>query len=265
MFTLYHFVWLGISVPVIVTALMLLLKYRPPMKKVLSVACICCIFSELFKIFGVLQMVPDQSGQSMHLYLEMQNLPLHLCSLQIIAIYCARFMKEGKARDALLGFMYPTCTAGAFFALLLPSIFDKSTTAMDAFVSTHPYEYFLYHSMLIVLGLYIFLSKQVDLQPRHCLTTFGMLGATALFSIYTNSMFSHAVYTNGDLVSVEYTPNFFFVFETPIGIELTEMWHWYVYLAILLTLASLLIVGFYIPVFRRAKKARAEDKVLVTA
>lgn len=263
MFTLYHFVWLSISIPVIVLALVWLLKNRPPLKKVLSVACVCCIFSELAKIFGVLQMVPDQSGD-MHLYLEMQNLPLHLCSLQIIAIYCARFMKEGKARDALLGFMYPTCTAGAFFALLLPSIFDETTTAMDAFVSTHPYEYFLYHSMLIVLGLYIFLSKQVDLQPRHCLTTFGMLGAVSLFSIYTNSMFSHAIYEGGTLVSVEYTPNFFFVFDTPIGIKLTQMWHWYLYLAILLTLASLLIVGFYIPVFRRAKQAKAEEKVPVT-
>ncbi len=265
MFTLYHFVWLGISVPVIILALLFLLKYRPPLKNVLSVACICCIFSELAKIFGVLQMVPDQSGQSMHLYLQMQNLPLHLCSLQIIAIYCARFMKEGKARDTLLGFMYPTCVAGAFFALLLPSIFDASSTAADAFLSTHPYEYFLYHSMLIVLGLYIFLSKQANLQPRHCLTTFGMLGALALFSIYTNSIFSHAVYENGELVSVEYTPNFFFVFETPIGIELTEMWHWYLYLAILLGLASLLIVCFYIPVFRRAKKAKCEEIELINA
>jgi len=178
--------------------------------------------------------------------------------LQIISIYCARFMKEGKARDVLLGFMYPTCVAGAFFALLLPSIFDAETTAFDAFLDGHPYEYFLFHSMLIILGLYIFLSKQVDLKPRHCLTTFGMLAAVAFISIYTNSMFSYAVYKGGELTSVEYTPNFFFVFETPIDIPLTEMWHWYVYLAILLTLASALIVGFYIPVFRRAKEQEQE-------
>ena len=262
MFTLYHFIWLAISTAAIVIALSWLVKHKPPIKSVLTVACIGCICSELLKIFSVIQMVPDASGETMHLYVELQNLPLHLCSLQIISIYCARFMKEGKARDVLLGFMYPTCVAGAFFALLLPSIFDADTTAREAFLDGHPYEYFLYHSMLIILGLYIFLSKQVDLKPRHCLTTFGMLAAVAFFSIYTNSMFSHAVYKSDELVSVEYTPNFFFVFDTPIGIKLTEMWHWYVYLAILLTLASLLIVGFYVPVFRRAKRAKTEEIVV---
>lgn len=264
MFTLYHFIWLAISIAVIVTALTWLQRHKPSLKSVLTVACIACVCSELTKVFSVLQMVPDASGTEMHLYVELQNLPLHLCSLQIICIYCARFMKEGKARDVLLGFMYPTCVAGAFFALLLPSIFDETTTALDAFVNGHPYEYFLYHSMLIVLGLYIFLSKQVDLKPRHCLTTFGMLAALAFFSIYTNSIFSHAVYEGGELVSVEYTPNFFFVFETPIGIKLTEMWHWYAYLAIILTLASALIVGFYIPVFRRAKK-KMQEKIETVA
>lgn len=255
MFSLYHFIWLAVCACLITGSLTWLLKNRPPLKNVLTVACVCCILSELTKIFSVIQMVPDATGQKMHLYIEMQNLPLHLCSLQIITIYVVRFMKEGKARDTILGFMYPTCVAGAFFALLLPSIFSDGATAADAFLDPHAYEYFLFHSVLIILGLYIFLSKQVDLRPKHCLSTIGLLAGIAFVSIYTNSMFSVPVYRGDELVSVEYTPNFFFIFETPIGIKLTEMWHWYVYLAIIVSLALLLITAFYIPVFIRAKKS----------
>lgn len=254
MFSLYHLIWAAICAVLIVGTLIFLLKNRIPLKTVLTVACVGCLISECIKIFSVIEMVPDAAGETMHLYIKMQNLPLHLCSLQLITIYAVRFLKEGKLRDVILGFMYPTCTAGAFFALLLPSVFDENVTAAEAFLDAHMYEYFPFHAMLIALGLYIFLSGQVDLRPRHCVSTLGMLLGIAFISIYTNSMFSAPVYSGGELVSVEYTPNFFFIFETPIGIALTEMWHWYVYLAILVTLAVLLIVGFYVPVFIRAKK-----------
>lgn len=261
MFSVYHIIWMGISAVLITGALIWLQKYHPPLKNLLTVCCILSVISELIKMFSMVKMVPSSDGSVMNLYIENQHLPLHLCSLQIILIFYARFAKEGKAKTAILGFMYPTCVAGAFFAILLPSILNGTIPVERAF--THPlaYQYFLYHCMLIVLGMYILLSKQVRLQPKHCLTTLGALGFAAVMSFYTNSMFADVTYVNGELVSVDYVPNFFFVFETPVGIALTELWQWYCYLAIIVSLAVVLITTFYIPVFVRAKREKLEERI----
>lgn len=254
MFTVYHFIWLGICLVLCVGALRCLMRRRPPLKRVLSLACVLAILSELTKTFSVLEMVPSGDGSAMHLYLEMQHLPLHLCSIQILFIFYARFAKDSAAKETLLAFMYPSCTLGAFFALLLPSIFSTSIEVTQAF--THPlaYQFFLYHAMLVVLGLYIALSREVDIRPKHYLSSLGILAALAFFAIYFNSMFAVPHYVNGELVSVDYSTNFFFTQRTPIGIELTEKWHWFAYLGIIAALAAALMALFYLPYFRRARK-----------
>lgn len=119
------------------------------------------------------------------------------------------------------------------------------------------YQYFLYHSLLIILGLYILLSRQVDLRPRHYLTTLACLGVAAFGSLYLNAMFASPIYEDDKLVSVDYVPNFFFTNQPPISaIKLTELWHWYLYLAVIAALAVALIALFYLPVFLRARKAK---------
>ncbi len=257
MFTVNHIIWMIISFLAVAASIILLKKYNPPIKKVLSIACVGAVASELVKTFSVVQMVPSSDGSTMHLYIESQHLPLHLCSIQLILIFIARFGKESRFKDALLAFMYPTCIVGAFFAILLPSIFPTTVDPQKAFVDPHAYQYFLYHAMLIILGAYIVLSRQVNLRPKHYFTTLGGLLGMAFISFYLNSIFASPTYVNGELISVDYGANFFFTFETPIGIELTQLWHWYIYLGVLITLVMLFLTIFYIPVFRAAKKAKA--------
>lgn len=262
MFTINHLIWSVISVAVIVTALVLCKKYKLSLKTVLTIACIVSAASELIKLFSSIELVPSASGERFYPYIKMQHLPLHLCSLQIIFILYARFAKDGKKKEILYAFMYPSCVLGAFFALLLPSIFtgaSPSVPVAEAFTRPLAYQFFLFHSMLIVLGLYIPLSGEVKLSTKHYFTTLAFLGVTALLSLYVNSMFAQPVYQDSVLVSVEYIPNFFFTRETPIGIKLTELWHWYVYIAILLALAVTLIAAFYIPYFVRDYKAKKSN------
>jgi len=256
MFTLNHFIWMGICAVLCIGFMIFLQKTKPGLEKVLSVCCGVGVISELIKTFSMMQMVPSADGTRMYLYIEMSHMPLHLCSLQIITIFYARFARESKFKTALLAFMYPSCVLGAFFALLLPSIFSTSISIDQAFIHPLAYQFFLYHSMLIVLGLYILTSGKVDIQPRHYGTSLLFLAVLAFVSIYLNSMFAVPVYNSQDLASVEYSPNFFFTYRTPIGIKLTEMWHWYVYLAIIAALAVVLVALFYIPVFVRAKKEK---------
>ncbi len=266
MFTLYHLAWGIISLVVISVCLFLLKKYKPELNKVLNIACVGCVISELIKTFSVIKIVPSSDGTLFYPYIENGHMPLHLCSLQILIIFYVRFTNNEKMRQMFLGFMYPTCTLGAFFALLLPSIFGADVMPNQAFIKPLAYQFFLYHSMLIILGLYIPQCKEVKLKSKNYVSTITILAIISFLSFYINSALASANYVNEELVSVDYMPNFFFTFLTPIDIPLKEVWHWYIYIAILLVLAIGLIALFYLPVFIRERKERnqTEEKVLVT-
>ena len=254
MFTVYHFVWLGVCGALGAGALAFLLKRRPPLLAVLSAACAGCVASELVKTFSVIKLVPSADGSGLLPYLEMQHLPLHLCSIQILLIFFVRFAKPGRARHALLAFMYPTCLIGAALALAMPSIFSTSIRPDQAF--THPlaWQFFLYHTMLVVLGAYICLCGEVPLRPWHYLSTLGLLGLLAFCSLYLNSIFAAPVYKNGVLQSVEYTTNFFFTYQPPLPIDLDEPWKWGAYIAVICLLAAALVALCYLPVFLNARR-----------
>ena len=260
MFTVYHFVWLAVCAAVIAGALVFLQKRRPPLKSVLSVCCVLCVASELVKDLSVIRMVPSADGSMLLPYMEMQHLPFHLCSIQILLIFFTRFARPGRARTTVLAFMYPTALIGAALALAMPSIFSTSIEASQAF--THPlaYQFFLYHSMLVVLGAYIPLCGEVQLRPRHYFSTLGLLGAMAMASLYLNSMFAAATYEDGTLISVEYATNFFFTYAPPLPIPLSSVGQWMVYLAVICLLAVALIGLCYLPVFLKARRKAAAGR-----
>ena len=256
MFTTNHFIWLAICIIIEIGAVAWLYRHRPSLKSVLSFACIGAVLSEVIKTFSVMQIVPSTDGTTMHMYMEVGHLPFHLCSIQIISIFLARFAKESEWKESLLAFMYPTCSAGAFLALMMPTIFSKSIDISQAF--THPlaYQYFLYHTMLIMLGIYIPMSKEVNIKPKHFFSSLGILSLLAFLSIYLNSMFAVPTYVDGELVSVDYTTNFFFTYETPIGIPLTEKWQWFLYLGIIVGVAVVMLFLFYLPYMVNGKKKK---------
>ena len=254
MFTVYHLIWLFISAAVLAAGLGYVLKKRPRLRSVLTALCLVCVASELMKVFSSIEMVPSADGSTCYPYLELVHVPLHLCSMQIVFIFYVRFTKNTGRRTALLAFVYPTCLAGALLALLMPSIFGGSVDAQEAFGRALPYQYFLYHCALIVLGAYIPLCGEVDIRPRHWLSTMGMLAVFAFASIYFNSIFADATYENGALVSVDYVTNFLFTYEPPFDLGITEKWQWMLYLGAIGVLAAAFVAALYIPVFRRARR-----------
>lgn len=251
MFSIYHIIWLVICVAVMIAAIIYFKKQRPQLKDVLTVACIVSIASELIKVFSTIQMVPSSDGTMMYPYLEVQHLPLHLCSLQILVIFYVRFSNNDKLRDKLLAFMYPTCIVGAVLALMMTSIFNATIEVTQAF--THPlaYQYFLFHTMLLLLGIYIPMSGEVELDWKHYRSTMAILAVLGFLSIYINSLLAKATYVSGVLQSVDYTPNFFFTYKFPIGIVFTEIWHWYVYIAVIAVAAAAVIGLMYLPFCRK--------------
>ena len=246
MFSVQHFIWLLLCAVIIVGTCLLLKKYKPSLTKVL-IGCFCvAAASQLFIILSEIELVPSQDGEKLRLFLPYSSLPLHMCSIQIFLIGIAIFLKNQSIRETLLAFMYATGAGGAFMAIIVATIFN-SVTPEKSFTYPRAYEYFLYHSMLIVMGAYICMSGEVKFRPKHMLTTFlGLLGL-AWSSIHMNSILSVPHYENGNLISVDYNTNFFFTFEPPIDIAITEKWHWYIYLLILLGLVLVFEAILFIP------------------
>ena len=92
MYTLNHFIWIGICALVITLSIILLRKYKPGLKCVLTIACVVSVISELVKTFSLMKLVPSADGSMFYPYIELKNVPFHLCSIQIILIFMTRFM-----------------------------------------------------------------------------------------------------------------------------------------------------------------------------
>ena len=259
MFSIEHFIWLGICAVLIAATLLFLHKKKPPLAKVLDVACVLCVISELVVVGTLIKVVPSSNGSETFMYLPLSSLPLHLCSIQTIFVFAARYMTDNKKRETLLAFMYVTCIAGAGVALIVSSLFN-SVDPSEAFTHPRAYQYHLFHSLLVIIGAYIAMSGEVRFKKKHILTSLAGLGLLGWASIYINSICSHPIYKNEKLQSIEYGTNYFFTFETPIGIEMTEKWHWFLYLFILLCIIVVLELVFYLPLIKRDEKYLAAEQ-----
>ena len=254
MFTWRHLLWLVISAGLIWAAVHAFNKKRPGLDRVLTTALIVAVISEIAKMAGVIELVPSQNGELLLPYLPMNHLPLHFCSLQIILIAAAKFMKDDRRREMLLAFMAPTCVLGGILALLMPSIFTTTITVEEAFTSPVSYQFFLFHSMIIALGLIIVRSDRIDWSMKHFRDTTLLVYLLGFISIYLNSMLASPTYADGRLVSVDFWTNFFFTYQNPLGIQITQLWQWYLYLLILTLLTALLLFIFYMPLIRRKNR-----------
>jgi uncharacterized membrane protein YwaF len=261
MFSIYHFIWLAIAITLIVLLTKYLLITKPEFSKVLSVCCVVCIISELIKMFSQVELIPSKDGSMYFPYLSVEHLPFHLCSLQIILIFFLKFGREGKVKDAVMAFMFPTCLIGPMFALAIPTIWDNQDLSTFAFLNTLSYQYFLYHVMLIVLAIYIGYRNYNKFTIKDYFVSVGMLLLIAIIMIYVNSALAHKEYINGELVSVEFVTNFFFIFKVPIGIPLTEIWHWYLYVGILIVLVIVLLGLAFLPFIIHNKKKETYIKI----
>ena len=256
MFTLRHFLWLSICTIMITIVLISFNKKRPSLNKVLTTAMIISILSELTKVFSVIELVPSTNSQMLLPYISLNHLPLHFCSIQIILIIVAKYMKDGNKKENLLAFMAPTCIYGAIFALAMPSIFNTTIKIEQAF--THPisYQFFIYHSMLIALGIMIVKSNEIKWQYKHLKNTLLLVYLMGFISIYLNSLFASPTYIDGKLVSVDFWTNFFFTYQNPLGIRINALWQWHLYLTIISILAFILISLFYLPLIKKNKTSK---------
>ena len=260
MFTWRHLLWLLICAVMVTVAVAGYRRKKPPLRKVLRTALIISVLSEITKVASVIEMVPSTNGKLYGPYIPLNHLPLHFCSLQIILIFFASTTEDAGKREKVLGFIYSTGLLGAIAALAMPSIFSTSVPVEKAFVSPLSYQFFIYHSMLIALGIIIAISGEITWRWRHCRDTLLFVYLLGFISLYVNSLLASPTYVDGELKSVDFWTNFFFTFNNPLGIRMTELWHWALYLMILIAVASLLIFVSFWPLVRKDRgKAEPEE------
>lgn len=253
MFSWQHIVWLGICALMIAAMVAAAARKKPTLQQILTSACVISFLSELTKMISVIDLVPSSGGELLLPYLPMNHMPLHFCSIQILFIFYTRFTKNVQRRDAFLSFMYPTALCGAILALAMPSIFQTSITPDQAFTSLLSYQFFVFHSMLIALSILIVRSGEVEFSRKTMIRTMLIVIALGILSIYLNSLLASPTYDDGKLVSVEFMTNFFFTTQNPLGIRLTAIWQWWLYLIIIAVLACLAVFLCYVPLLRKTK------------
>lgn len=242
MFTLTHFIWLGISVVIIIGLLFIQKKFNLSFETILTIMIVMSICSEVTKI--LCNMEPAPNGGT-GLILDPGDLPFHLCSIQIFFMFAVKYIKNDSFREKMIGFMIPTMLLGATIALFIPTVGTEFTVVQV-------YQYFIYHAFLIFFSIYCLKQNIVNWSWGGYLRNIKYLGVIALVVTWINSMLS------GVLPRV----NFMYLVRPPMeGLPLLNLDNgWAVYFLTLVGLVfSLTALFTYIAILATKPKKHIEQ------
>lgn len=243
MFTTPHFIWLAISVVIIVGMFLIKNKFNLSFNAILNIMLVMSIASEVTKILCNMMDAPDgRTGK----ILDPGDLPFHLCSIQIFLMFILKFfIKSESGKQKMLAFMCPTMIIGAVIALFIPTIGVEFTVVQV-------YQYFIYHAFLIFFASYILKEKLVDWQWSDYPRNLAFLGGFALLCMWINSALS------GVLPRV----NFMYLVRPPMeNLPILNLNNgWAVYFITLIILAVVLIGLFHLIVMLvKNKKSKSVE------
>ena len=236
MFTLKHFIWLGICLIFIVGMIILAKKFKFSLKTSSLIMSIICIVSEVSKMMSDMQ---DNSAGGMSL--DPRSLPFHLCSLMIFVVFYIFLAPDSKFKQTLINFLAAIGTIGSFMALIIP------TNGVE-FNEIGPYQCFVYHAGLMWFSIYLIISKNAKLDLKAYVTNISILSFLAFMMIYVNGALS------------AYGTNFFYVVRPPMdNLPILNLNHgWYVYFVTLLLVGITLMTLFHLPfIIKNRKKKEA--------
>lgn len=147
--------------------------------------------------------------------------------------------------------MYTTCIAGAGMGILFSSAAIGLTGIRDFVFSVQVWRAFLYHSMLVVLGLYIGGCEECDVHfgdIKYSLIAVILLDA---ITFYINSMMATPYYSGDTLIGVGNAVNYFSSYNNPLGIVMAHKAQWFIYLVVRFVSAVILMVLINLPLLKK--------------
>lgn len=164
MFSTGHLLWIGICAVLIVAGTLVCLRRRPTEDRLLKICLAIGVLSEVAKLFSVMRILPmvdiavkgaaleyTHAGQYTP-YLEMADLPLELCSLQIAFMAAMLLVKNPVWKSRLRSLVYVTGVIGGLMGIVLAEVTVDYSTVREYFTSLRIYQFFMYHSMVVTLG-----------------------------------------------------------------------------------------------------------------
>lgn len=196
-------------------------------------------------------------------YLPKTDLPLQLCSIQLVLILILNVFHNEKLNRFLLAFMLPTCLVGGFAALVIP-------TGSSLNMPTVSVQYFLYHSVIVAFAIYLLGCKEIKWEFRDYINSLVFLALFSFAAIYFNSMFyeigERVVDESGKVVEIVFANrvNFMYVVDPPAeGLPFLNKDHgWLVYIihygCLAVTAVSLVFIKPVIAKIKQGRKKTAE-------
>ena len=236
MFSLKHFIWIGLSIIFIIVMSIISKKKKFSLKLASLIMVGICILSEISKMFT--NMIESEAGG---MALNPRSLPFHLCSLMLFVVFYICFAKDGKLKQLLMNFLAVMGTIGSFCAILIP-------TNGVQFNDIGAYQCFVYHAGLMWFSIYLIISKNANLGFKSYVSNLITISVLVLMMIYVNGALS------------AYNTNFFYVVRPPMkDLPILNLNHgWYVYFLTLVALGITLISLFHLPFIIKERKEKKE-------
>ena len=248
MYSTGHIIWIIISLCIIVSGFLICKSKGPRLENFLKVCFALGIFAEFVKTFCVAQILPVvESVTSMEPigryspYIANNHMPLEMCSLQLLFYAIIIWSKNPVWKHRFTVLVFVTGTIGGILGIGMAYIAAEYDTTAAFFLAPRVWEYFLYHSMSVIAGLYAGFGKGSGISMRDMKGACCAIISLDVISIYLNSMFSEPVYVSGKPVALFFASNFFSSYMNPLGLALTEKWQWMAYLAVRFATALLII------------------------
>ena len=170
-----HIILIIISVILIVGFYFLFRKLR--FSTLCKVLLILAGISEVVKVFTYTIMNEAKLGG----ILPKTDLPLHLCSIQIVFLLIITFTNSDKIKRVLLSFMLPSCLFGGIAAILI-----ATGSSLNNWVIT--VQYFSYHAMLSAFAIYLFSNKVYKWNIKDYVSSLIFVVGMMFVAIYINSI-----------------------------------------------------------------------------
>ncbi len=252
MFTTNHFIWLFISVAVIIALLIISKKLNLNIDVIMTIMIIMSICSEVTKIMCSMLPSPHREGGR---FLDPGDLPFHLCSIQIFFMFGYKFLaKTEKAKQTILAFQTPTMLLGATIALFVP------TVGVD-FTNVQVYQYFIYHAFIIFFPIYVLREKLVKWEIKTYGVNLALVGIIAMVVLWINSFLSVSVCNCDQCLQGTHEffnrANFMYLTHPPMdNLPLLNLDNgWYCYFLSLASLVIVLMGVFHLIAWRIYKKS----------
>lgn len=238
MFTINHFIWIGICIVIVIGMTIISKKLNFSLKTASIVMAIVSIISELSKIFTHMKNV-SSTDITKGMVIEAGALPLHLCSIFIFLFMWLPFSKESDKRKFLLNFCVPISIVGGSMAIIM-------ATSGVSFVEPYAYQCFIYHAFMVWFAIYLIMSKNCDLGIKSFVKNVVSLFALSIIMIWVNGALA------------VYNTNFLYVVRPPVkNLPILNLNNgWFVYYCTLVVIGVIALLLVHLPSIIKEHKSK---------